>query len=102
MVRRTRAQHKTDDLAFPIRVKFAIPRDGLGIVLTDAHVWLRENLGDGRYAVHSTQSIGTDALGVYFVSVEDAERFIAAMPTLQIADGTITRGYYRPGLTTRR
>lgn len=88
MSRRTRAQQKTDDLAFPIRVKFTVPERGLGEVSTRMHQWLREQFGAGRFAVHSAQAISSAAIGVYFVSLDDARRFVDAFPMMEIADGT--------------
>ena len=88
MSRRTRAQQQTDDLAFPIRVKFAVPERGLGDVSNRMHEWLRQEGGGGRFAVHSAQAISNAAVGVYFVSLDDARRFVEAFPTMEIADGT--------------
>lgn len=88
MPRRTRAQQKTDDLAFPVRVKFAVPGRGLGEVSTRMHQWLKDELGAGRFAVHSAQAISSAAIGVYFVSLDDARRFVETFPMMEIADGT--------------
>ena len=96
MSRRTRAQHKSDDLAFPVRVKFAVPRDGLGAISGRMYFWLREELGPGRYAVHNALAISTQAIGVYFISLEDAQRFVASFPEMVIADGTRSASYYSP------
>lgn len=96
MNRRTRAQHKTDDLAFPVRVKFAVPWNGLGAISSRLQQWLSEELGPGRYASHTAMAISTQAIGVYFVSLEDAQRFVAAFPEMEIADGTRSASYYSP------
>tara|TARA_Y100000296_G_scaffold66074_1_gene77962 strand:- start:43 stop:351 length:309 start_codon:yes stop_codon:yes gene_type:complete len=86
--RRTRAQQQTDDLAFPIRVKFTVPERGLGDVSNRMHEWLRQEVGGGRFAVHSAQAISSSAVGVYFVSLDDARRFVDAFPAMEIANGT--------------
>src|SRR5271170_6305514 len=42
----------TDRRRFRIKVKFAIPPNGLGRVSDDLHRFLNERLGHGHYAVH--------------------------------------------------
>ena len=96
MARRTRPQAKTDDLAFPIRVKFRVPRDGLGRLSETTRSWLREHVGTGRFAVHNTDAIASDAVGVYFVTLGEAQEFVAAFPEMQIADGTRCKGLPTP------
>lgn len=96
MVKRTRLQTKTDDLAFPVRVKFVVPSGGLGGVSDRLHVWLQEELGGREYAVHSAQSIGCQAIGIHFRTSEAAQRFIGAFPELQLADGTGSPAYVSP------
>ena len=66
MVRRSTPQSKTDDAAFPVRVKFETPNRGFGMRLNDIHRWLLANLGGGEYAVHPAASLGGDALAVHF------------------------------------
>ena len=100
MTRRTRAQHLTDDVAFPIRVKFMVPWDGLGHLSVDMRVWLKDNVGAGRFAVHSASAISGPAIGVYFVTLADAQGFVTAFPSMEIADGTASTSYYSPGKRT--
>lgn len=101
MVRRSRVQSKTDDLAFPIRVKFCVPVYGLGGLHTRLHDWLAAELGGRRYAVHSTNGIGGQMFAVYFRSIDEAERFIEVFPELQLADGVISPAYYSPARDCR-
>lgn len=96
MVRRTRAQSKTDDLAFPVRVKFCVPVGGLGGLHTRLHLWLADELGSRRYAVHSATGIGGQMFAVYFRSADEAKRCIEAFPELQLADGVTSPAYYSP------
>ncbi|MCH2487949.1 MAG: hypothetical protein MK010_09445 [Erythrobacter sp.] len=97
MTKRTRAQQKTDDLAFPIRVKFVVPPLGLMGLSSRMTIWLRDTLGPARYATHSAMALGNQAIGVHFVTLEDAQAFVAAFPELEIADGTRSKTYYAPG-----
>lgn len=101
MSKRTRAQSITDDLAFPVRVKIAVPGSGLGTTMDRMAAWLATELGPGRYACHGTQSIGTDAAALYFLSIGDAQRFAVAFPDAPLADGTRSKGYTAPGLSAR-
>lgn len=93
MTRRSRLQSKTDDLAFPVRVKFVIPRTGLGFT-AELHDWLREHVGTGRYAVHGGRALATDALGVHFIQIADALRFAEQFADrLELADETLSPAY---------
>lgn len=90
MTRRTRPQAKTDDLAFPIRVKFAIPHHdramwwGVNERLT---IWLRE-MGRERCVQHSGGwYIRGQAMALYFRTLEDAKVCVEAFPELELADG---------------
>lgn len=96
MSRRTRAQQQTDDLAFPIRVKFTVPERGLGDVSNRMHEWLRDEVGGSRFAVHSAPAISSAAVGVYFVSLRDALEFAKAFPALEFADGTVSSTNRQP------
>ena len=86
MVRRTPPQRKTDEQAFPIRVKFVVPPFGTARVAPEMHLWLKEEVGRGRFAVHSTDALFTDAFAVHFVELDDAQAFMQAHPTLELAD----------------
>jgi hypothetical protein len=96
MVRRTPRQQAIDDLAFPVRVKFAVPMLGLGRTLDAVDRWLAEELGPGEFACHSSPSIGCDAAAIYFRTISSAERFTYAFPDLMLADGTRAPAYGSP------
>lgn len=85
MTRRSTPAAKRDDDAFPVRVKLAVPPNGLGSQLNDMHGWLRENLPTETWAVHGARTIGGSALAVYFIGIEDAGRFIEAFPQARLA-----------------
>ena len=101
MARRSTPQSVTDDLAFPVRVKIAVPGSGLGGPGREMHDWLTAQLGPGEYAVHAAQSIGSHAMAVYFRSAEAAQRFVAAFPSLALADGTLSPAYTSPAIRGR-
>lgn len=96
MVQRTRLQSKTDDLAFPVRVKLAVPSGGLGGTLTAMGTWLQEHAGKGNYAVHSAPGLAGHTMAVHFRDAETARTFIDAFPSVQLADGTVSGAYYSP------
>ena len=98
MSRRSTPQSNKDDQAFPVRVKIAVPKDGLGHLAQDGRSWLNLNVGATNYAWHSTTTLGSDACAVYFRLVEDAEAFLASHPTLLLADGTTSVAYSRPSI----
>jgi len=89
MVRRSTSQSRTDDRAYPIRVKIAVPVGGLGNVLIDMQNWLRDHLGTGEYAIHSAPTTVGDAAAFYFRTVDAGQRFIDAFPAAELADGTV-------------
>lgn len=76
---------KRDDDAFSIRIKLAVPGDGLGTTLDDMMTWLLAELPRDTFAVHSARTIGGSAMVVYFLGIEDAGRFLAAFPTVPLA-----------------
>jgi hypothetical protein len=98
MTRRSSPQSKKDDLAFPVRVKFVVPPDGLWRIGQELRDWLKRELPPGDHAWHSAQSLGTHATAIYFRRVSDALRFVEAFPQFELADATQTGVYTRPGL----
>lgn len=85
MTRRSTPSAQRDDDAFPIRVKLAVPDDGLGKRLDEMYAWLRANLPPDFWAVHSARTIGGSAMAVYFVGIEEAARFLDAFPDSPLA-----------------
>ena len=61
MDRRSPPQKRTDDHAFPVRVKVLVPERGFENLLLDMHRWLDAAVGRGSFAVHGAffAGIGT-------------------------------------------
>ena len=85
MNRRSTPSAKRDDDAFPIRVKFVVPPEGLGKRLDEINAWLRSALPAGSFAVHSARTIGGSAMAIHFLTLEDASAFLQRFPDLQLA-----------------
>ncbi len=96
MNRRSTPQKKTDDTAFPIRIKVAIPKRGMGMLTGAYHNWLNEELGPGHFANHSTSTVGGSATAFYFRDLDNARQFLEAFPMLNLADGTTSVAYSSP------
>ena len=92
MSRHTSPLKKRVDDAYPVRVKIKIPPNGLGNVLSDIHVWLRDNLGPGRAVNQSARGLYCDATAYYFRDLQDAQAFLNAFPMLVLADGVEQAG----------
>jgi len=105
MVQRTRPQAKTDDHAFPIRVKFKIPHHDRAMWwgLSDRlEVWLRA-IGPLRCVQHSAGwCMGAQAMALYFRTLEDAQACVAAFPEFELADGVGSGVYYSPAVEHRK
>ena len=102
MVRRSESQFKIDDRAFPIRVKFVVPPGGMRTleIGISAHEWLKRELDPLAWAWGPAHSIACQATAYYFRSLDDAQRFVAAFPQLQLADGVNSPVYTSPGTNT--
>lgn len=97
MVKRTSPQAKTDDLAFPIRVKILVPELGFGRKMDDIVEWLRNNLAATDYAWHGAQSYAHwHTTAFYFRSITVAARFLEEHPWLEVADETVMPTYTSP------
>lgn len=99
MVRRSESQFKINDRAFPIRVKFVVPPGGMRTmeVGISVHEWLRRELEHLAWAWGPVHSIAGQATAYYFRSLNDAQRFVAAFPQLELADGVRSPFYTAPG-----
>jgi len=70
---------------------------GMRALGADPQAWLSAELGHMRWAWGPTQSIGCGQVtAYYFRSIHDAQRFIAAFPQLEIADGVASPVYSSP------
>lgn len=96
MSRRSTSQQKLDDAAFPIRVKFVVPPDGLGAVIDEMRQWLRSEIGTGQFATHAATGIGCSGVAFYFRTLDEARRFREAFPQVALADGTASIAYTSP------
>ena len=77
---------------FPVRVRIAVPPEGLGSRLDQIIAWLDANCGaDGWTSTpSSTRGVVNDALAVYFLDATIASAFVArwcAAQRVEILDG---------------
>ncbi|MEL7719018.1 hypothetical protein AAG598_03150 [Citromicrobium bathyomarinum] len=89
MVRRSPPRAQLDNRAFPVRVLVHNEvSDALTLRLTEAQAWLNDNIGRGEWAMHGQANIGLHAMGIYFRSIDAAERFFDAHPHFELVDTT--------------
>ena len=64
---------------FPVRIRIAVPADGLGRRHTQITVWLDENCGSDRWAMTPSGMRGVlnDAVSIYFADATLASAFVA-------------------------
>lgn len=98
MVRRSTPQQFVDDRAFPVRLLISVPERGFGSLMTPIHDWLDSEVGRTDHAIHAGGSAAGDAIAIYFRHPAPAAAFLAAFPDLELADGTVQRGYTSPHL----
>jgi hypothetical protein len=80
---------------FPVRIKIAVPPEGLGSRLDQIIAWLDANCGaDGWISTPSrTRGVVNDALAIYFLDATMASAFVARWCTAQTVE--ILDGIYR-------
>lgn len=99
MARRSIPTAKTDEAAFPVRVKLWVPPGGFRLRQWAMHDWLDAHVGRADYAWHPGGQVGArDAVSLYFRTPGDADAFLSAFPELELADGTMLPGYTSPAL----
>jgi hypothetical protein len=96
MNRRPIPQSKIDDAAFPVRVMVRVPERGFERALDAMYQWLDREIGRGDYAHHGSGRRLPDAWALYFRTTEEAQRFIAAFPSLVLDDRTTCKSYRSP------
>ncbi|WP_234416941.1 SOS response-associated peptidase [Loktanella sp. Alg231-35] len=64
--------------------------------LDDLQRWLTKEVGSGQFAVHSSNGLARDAIGVYLRNPECAQAVVAAFPDFTLADGLESRAYSSP------
>lgn len=77
MARRSTPKSKQDDRTFPVRIRVAVPAEGLGNTLMEMHAWLTATVGKEGYAFHGGRVPGyEDAMLVYLQDVEIAAELV--------------------------
>ncbi len=89
MARHSIRQRQRDELAFPVRVKFDVPAMDMNRVLK----WFKAELPEGDFSCQSSTGTGCDTLAFYFRDTDAANRFVAAHPQFELADGTLSSHY---------
>lgn len=87
MSRHTSPNNRRIDDAYPIRVKIRVPPGGLGNLLSEIHIWIRDNMEPDRCKNLPVRAIFQQATAYHFRTLDDAQRFLAAFPMLELADG---------------
>ncbi|MGA8755078.1 MAG: hypothetical protein WB611_01920 [Stellaceae bacterium] len=79
MTRASRQAQREAERQFPVRVRIAVPPEGLGRQLMLMHAWLDETCGAGGWASAPAGTIGVvnDAVAFYFESAAFAHAFVA-------------------------
>jgi len=96
-----RAQREAER-RYPVRVRIAVPLEGLGRQLEIMHAWLDETCGDEGWATApaGTTGVVNDALALYFEDAAFAQAFVARFccgnRVETIADAFAIRGDTRP------
>jgi hypothetical protein len=89
---RTPSRRKTDEHAFPVRVRFRDREPGPDwIRWSAAETWLVENVGKGHFAKHGDGG----RYDLYFRTGEAAHRFMLAFPHFRLFDMTEQVDYLR-------
>jgi hypothetical protein len=80
--------YKAADREYPVRVRFRLPEAGMYQLSLDPQEWLRANLGPKMWQWGPAGWSGKrrQATHYYFRLLEDAQRFVAAFPQLELAD----------------
>lgn len=95
MTQRTAPQSRTDERAFPIRIKVRVPQGGFGNLLTGIHGWLDHQVGRGNWASHPAPGMLREEhiTAVYLRDTGTAHRLVETFPELVLADGTLSPSY---------
>jgi hypothetical protein len=77
---------------FPVRIKIAVPAEGLGSRLDQIFAWLDANCGSDGWtsAPSSTRGVVNNALAIYFADVTLANAFVTrwcSAQRIEIVDG---------------
>jgi hypothetical protein len=79
VTRASRQSQRAAERQFPVRLRIAVPPDGLGRQLRVMHAWLDETCGPAGWASapSGTGGIVNDEIAFYFESAEFAHAFVA-------------------------
>jgi hypothetical protein len=79
VTRASRQAQREVERQFPVRVRIAVPPEGLGRQLALMHAWLDDTCGAGGWssAPAGTHGVVNDALAFYFESAAFAHAFVA-------------------------
>lgn len=99
VTRRSTPQAQADERAFPVRLRIALPDCGLGKFGDTVRAWLESRIGSSDYAWHGGGFVaGKQCNTLYFRDADAACACLHAFPDLELADGTMARGYASPYL----
>jgi hypothetical protein len=70
--------HRDAERILPVRIRIAVPADGLGSQLDQMIAWLDANCGPGFWAMAPSGLSGVvnDALAIYFLDAELSRAFV--------------------------
>jgi hypothetical protein len=70
--------HRDAERVLPVRIRIAVPPDGLGSQLDQMIAWLDANCGPGFWAMapSGTSGVVNDALAICFLNTELARAFV--------------------------
>ena len=79
MTRASQQAQREAERHYPVRVRIAVPPDGLGAQLTLMHAWLDDTCGGDGWATAPAGSVGVvnDAIAFYFADPAFAHAFVA-------------------------
>ncbi len=79
MTRASRQAQREAERQFPVRVRIAVPPEGLGRQLRLMHAWLDDTCGAAGWASAPAGTVGVvnDAIAFYFESAALAHAFVA-------------------------
>jgi hypothetical protein len=79
VTRASRQQQREAEQRYPVRVKIAVPPDGLGPQLVLMQRWLDQTCGADGWAMAPAGTVGVvnDAVAVYFADAAFAHAFVA-------------------------
>lgn len=79
MARSSQHQQREAERRYPVRVRIAVPPEGLGQQLALMHAWLDDTCGARGWAAAPAGSVGVvnDAIAFYFADAAFAHAFVA-------------------------